>query len=80
MTETQKDEVPKKQYMVWIEVNDDSITMPGYFEMFDTIESAVSSHGSSVEIYRADIKPIGKYRKQTKFVKIKTRRKKAKRL
>ena len=73
-----KEEIPKKQYMVWIDPEDEGCS--GYFEQFDTIESIVDYYGSSVEIYRADIKPIGKYRKQTKFVKIKTRRKKAKRL
>lgn len=77
MSETQKEEVPKKQYMVWIGPDGGC---SGYFEQFDTIESIVDTYGSFVEIYRADIKPIGKYRKQTKFVKIKSRRKKAKRL
>jgi len=69
-----KEEIPKKQYMVWITGDDEN---PGYFEQFDTIEIAVNCHGDA-EIYRADIKPIGKYRKQTKFVKIKARRKKSK--
>ena len=70
MSEEKK--IPTKQFLVWIEGDDEN---PGYFEMFDSIEDIISMYGSEKEIYRADIKPIGRYKKQTKIIKIKSRKK-----
>lgn len=67
--------IPTKQYMVWMAPEDENDC--GYFEQFNTIADAVDSHGD-VEIYKADIKPIGKYKSQTKIVKIAKRKKKVK--
>lgn len=76
--ETKK--IPTKQYLVWIEPDPGDESSTGFFEQFDTIASAIDVHGKygEVDVYRADIKPIGKYRKQTKIVKIAKRKKKVK--
>lgn len=61
----------KIQYGVWNEEETD-----GYWQLFNTIEDAVSFEGDGCEVYRLEAKFIGRFKRAVKIAKIKKRKRK----
>lgn len=60
-----------KQYGVWNTDND-----TGYWDLYDSVEDAVSTHGDGCEVYIIVPKKLGTFKRSVKIVKIKKRKKK----
>lgn len=63
----------KKIYMVWQGGENEQ-----FFNQFETIEDAVYSEGDVAEVYVAEPKYLGKFKRKVEMVKIKKRKKKTK--
>ncbi len=57
-------EQPKILYLVWQDGEDEQ-----YYNQYTDLVDAVSSEGTDVEIFKADIKSVGTYELITKLVK-----------
>jgi hypothetical protein len=60
------------QYGVMLDVDGDV----GYWSLYETVEDAVSDQGDGTEVYRAEFKPIGRFKRAVKIQRIKKRKKK----
>jgi len=72
-------DAPKKQYCVW--VKEDENGDGGYFQDYDSIDDAAedtsnTDHENGVEIFEAIYKSIGKYKRETRTIKVPKRSKK----
>ena len=63
-----------KQFLVRNEEEPDS----PYWEMYDSVEDAVSANGDGTEVYVAEPKFLGKFKRKVELVKIKQRKRKVK--
>jgi len=69
--ETNKTKV--KQYMLWMEEGADDAS---YWQMYDSLEDAVSEGGDGCHVYLCEPKYIGRYKRKAEIVKIKRLKKK----
>jgi hypothetical protein len=72
---TETEQRPSTIFLVWNDW-DSEPNNGGYWEHFDSVADAVSTHGAGVEVYRAKPERLGKFKIQTKCVRIKARKKK----
>lgn len=56
----------KELYFVWRGEEDGQ-----YFEQYDSLEDAVTSNSSGVEVFKAELKSLGLFKVVTKVVKAK---------
>ena len=64
---------PESFYLVWNTSDNDPALH--YWEIFETIDDAVSTHGDGVEVFRAVPKRLGKYKRKVLCTRIKARKK-----
>jgi hypothetical protein len=70
--------VPKrmKQYAIWsADTNDHDA---GYWNLFDSIEDAVSEGGDGTEVFVIEPRRLGKFKRKVEMVKIPQRKRKSK--
>lgn len=60
------------KFSVWTEETDDMC----FWELFDSLEDAVSTHGDGCEVFKLEPKFLGKFKRKAEIVKIKVRKKK----
>lgn len=58
----------KIQYGVW-EV-DSSDSDASYWMLYDSLEDAVSEKGDGTQVYKAEFKPLGVYKREVSLVKV----------
>jgi hypothetical protein len=61
---------PSKLFLVWNEENVAGDPDGAYFEQYNTLEDAVASSEDPVEVYLAEIKPLGRHKTETRVVKL----------
>jgi hypothetical protein len=72
MKEQTKEKMPNAVQYAAVQRDDDLV----YWAMYDTVQDAVGAHGDGTQVYRAEFKPIGRYKRAVKILRIKTRKKK----
>lgn len=72
----QQADIFKKMYL--IKMTDDNDPDNRYWNQFETLEDAVSEGGDGTEVYYAEPKLLGKFKRKAEIVKIKSRKKRKK--
>lgn len=57
-----------KQFMTWFDEQDPDNR--GYWEMYDSLEDAVSSKGDGCEVFVMEPKFLGKFKRKVELVKL----------
>lgn len=63
-----------KLYFIWEEDPNDE-QAGGYWCSFQSLEDAVSQGGDGVEVFTAELRRLGRFRRKAEIVKIKSRKK-----